>query len=180
MPVSLEKSPSASEEDKMTGCGIKIILGTVTLVGLGWACLYLIFSPSLWKTVIGEVEIDGIGEMHVGHAHDGDISYNYYVQIEGGISAYSEWTYFGWDLDASGKCKSARSSDGRFTCIYSQPSIHPWTQRGSDEMPLMVIHDRRSGLIWPTKKSDEEFTSFWLAAWRAIRLANPEVPNPPE
>jgi|TARA_B110000037_G_scaffold223123_1_gene302429 hypothetical protein len=47
-------------------------------------------------------------------------------------------------------------------------------------MPLMVIHDRKSGIIWPTEQSDKEFTSFWLAAWQATRRSNPERPKAPD
>ena len=145
------------------------------------AALWVAIYDSNRHHIIGKAPIGPVGEMQVAYQHDGDMSYNHYVRIVGKTTAYAEWTYVGWDLQASGKCKSASSSDGRFTCLYSR---HPLRPRGQllmeDTMPLMVIHDRKTGVIWPTEQSDEHFTSYWLSAWRIIRLSNPELPEVPE
>ncbi len=178
--------PMPSVQQIVRSC-LRILYKATAIVVAIFAVIFLLFwaflssgNRSIEDHTIGKVSITQLGEMQVGYQHDGDISYNYYVRIVGSTTAYSEWTYFGWDLKASGKCKSASSVDGRFTCIYSQHEIHPWEQLGLETIPLMVIFDRKSGLIWPTEKSDEHFTGYWLEAWRTFRLSNPELPEAPE
>lgn len=148
-----------------------------------------VIFPALWVAIngsnrhhiiIGKAPIGPLGEMQVAYQHDGDMSYNHYVRIVGKTSAYAEWTYVGRDLQASGKCKSASSSDGRFTCLYSQHPIKTQAHLIEQTIPLLVIYDHKTGVIWPTEQSDEHFTSYWLSAWRIIRLSNPELPEVPE
>lgn len=164
-----------------------IALGLIVFVFLVlplvfWGCMHLAFSPSLWKTKIGKAEIAGIGVMEVGHAHDGDITYNYYVRIKDSVGRYSDWTYFGWTVDFNDipeRCQSARSRDGQFTFIYADKELHTSHLSTIDSMPFMVIHDRDTGLIWPTMSSEPKWTGYWLGAWHAIRRDHSAIPKPP-
>lgn len=178
--------PMPSVQQIVRSC-LRILYKATAILLVIFALIFLLFwaflssgNRSIEDNTIGKVPITQLGEMQVGYQHDGDISYNYFVRIVGSTTAYSEWTYFGSDIEASGKCKSATSADGRFTCIYAQHDIRPRGQFLLETMPLMVIYDRNSGLIWPTEKSDQHFTGYWLEAWRTIRLSNPELPEAPE
>lgn len=161
------------------GC---MALGGLMILLLLYVTLWFAFSPSPWKTKIGKAEIPGIGVMEVGHAHDGDITYNYYVRIKDSVGRYSDWTYFGWTVDFNDipdRCQSARSRDGQFTFIYADKELHTSHLSTIDSMPFMVIHDRKTGLIWPTMSSEPKWTGYWLGAWRAIRMDHPAIPKPP-
>lgn len=169
MPVSLKKSPSASEEDKMAGCGIKIILGIVTLVGLGWACLYLIFSPSLWKTVIGRARTpDGI-ELCVGRAHDGDISYQYFARVRGAGEKQKEWTYVGWSLDPIDDVETAVTPDSKFAAV----------QFRCADGRVLVIYDAELDELWWISDDKGPSTLKFFRAWRQLHTVNQKLSEPP-
>lgn len=184
MASSLGPMPTAQQ---MAGSCLGICYRTmaviVAILAVICAIIWALVSwgnVSIEDHIIGKAPIAPKGEMQVGYQHDGDLSYDYYVRIVGGATTYSEWTRFGSDLNALGRCQFATSADGRFTCIYSHEPIRSRVRLLSDTMPLIVIHDRNSGMIWPTEQSDNHFLSFWLGAWRNIRLTNPDVPSLPD
>ena len=166
MPVSLEKTHFTSEEDTMVRWGIKIIVGIVTVVGLGWMCLYLVFSPSLWKTVIGEVRAPNGHTLDVGRAHDGDISYNYYVRVTGAKDEKLEnWTWVAWSLNPTDSCVTAITSDSRFAGIEFK----------SEDGSKLVIYDTQDKELWWNADDQWASTTKFINAWRILHARNNRI-----
>jgi len=170
MAFSLGQSPNKREVVKRAGCCIGIMGGTVLLLGLGWFGLYTIFSPSLWKTVIGEVKVSNGHKLSVGRAHDGDISYNYYVRVQGvGNNKLEDWTYVGWSLDPTEDSDTALTSDSRFAAIAFK----------CEDGGVLVIYDSEAKELWWNADDQWASTTKFISAWRLLYSKNPRLPAPP-
>lgn len=153
---------------KIAGCGIGIIGSVALALGLGWFGLYLMLGPSLWKTVIGEVEAD-VGKLCIGRAYDGDISYTYYARVQGADDVLQEWKYIDWSLDPTRHSETAVTSDSRFAAIAFV----------AEEGEAIVIYDSDSQELWWNADDQWKSRSKFFRAWRNLHSQNPRLPTPP-
>ena len=152
----------------------------VILLGVAVGMFFLFKGRGTRKVTISEIALENRERLVLSSVRDGSLSNDYFVRIEG--AEPSEWAYLGWSLDRESQLLTARSADGRFACIYSPHQITPWTQTLLNEMeskPLIVIYDRDSGVVWPTKDAGANFSSFWYSVWLELRRTNPHLPEFP-
>jgi hypothetical protein len=152
----------------LAGGGFALMGIVVLFLGMGWLLLYLIWSPSLRKTEIGEVEMAGHGTLCMARAHDGDISYNYYARVLGAGSELEKWARVGSSIERAKKCETAVTSDSRFSAISFE---------GQDGN--IVIYDSVAKELW--WHADQQWLSNYKfrPAWKLLHAKNPRLPKPP-
>lgn len=137
------------------------------LLLVGWFGLRLVFGESLWKTTIGEVRLESGVVLCLGTAHDGDISYDYFVRVRGSSPDFDQWTRVGWNLDHFEDCETAMTPDNRFACI------------ACERADLMVIFDSVERELWWRGHEQWNSDSKFVRAWRTLRTMNPRLPASP-
>ena len=168
MASSLGSPPSKRELLKVTVCGVAIFGGLGLALASGWIGLMIMLGPSLWKTVIGDVKTHGGNTLAIGRAHDGDISYNYYVRVRGAGGDLDEWTYVGYSLDPTRSSVTALTSDSRYAAIAFD----------TDNGKAMVIYDSDVKELWWNADNQWKSTSRFVRAWRLLYSENPHLPPP--
>lgn len=168
MASSLGPTPNKRESLKVTGCGIAIFAGIALSLASGWLGLMIMLGPSLWKTVIGNVEMQGGSTLCIGRAHDGDISYNYYVRVRGSGGNLEDWTYVGYSLNPTRRSVTALTSDSRYAAIAFD----------TDERKVMVIYDSDAKELWWNADNQWKSTSRFVRVWRLLYSKNPQLPPP--
>jgi hypothetical protein len=170
MASSLGRSLNKREATKLAGCGIGIIVGIFMSLGLGWLFIYMIFSPSLWKTNVTQVRMPSGNILCIGRAHDGDISYNYYVRVRGaGDERLEEWSYVSWSLDPVDSAETAVTRDSRFAAAEFK----------GEYGLIMVIYDSIDRELWWNADDQWQSTTKFIGAWRQLHAINPRLSAPP-
>lgn len=169
MPVSLETAQDRPNAKSVLRCTTAVLGGFIVLVGLTWLFLYLAFSPSLWKTVIGEARTPSGVELSIDRAHDGDISYEYFARVRGSGGKHMDWTYVGWSLDPTSKTETAVTKDSKFAGV----------EFTTTDGPTLVIYDTdEDTLSWISDIKGPDTLKFFRA-WRQLYAQNPKLSEPP-
>ncbi len=168
MASSLGSPPTKRELGKLASCGFAIV-GLVFFLGLGWLPFYLMVGPSLWKTVMGEVKIKDHGTLCIGRAHDGDLSYNYYVRVRGAGDELENWTRVDRSSDPTKHSETALTSDSRYAAVSFE----------SADGERMVIYDSVAKELWWNANDQWRSNARFVRAWTLLRAQNPRLPFPP-
>lgn len=146
-----------------------ILLSLSAVIFLCWSMMYLAFSPSLGKTEIGSVELKNGQELSLGWAHDGDISYQYYVRVKGANEALQEWAYVDWHIKQIQHCDTAVSPDGRFAAVAFEGS----------QGTKIVLYDSQEQELWWERHDQWLSMPKFLRAWKTLHASHPNLPAPP-
>lgn len=143
-------------------CLIALVL---VMAAVPFVFYYLIFAPSPWKTVIGEMKLGNGTELSVGRTHDGDIAYDYHVKVRGKHARPVAWTGFAGGVTPAEGCEMARTADSRFTGI----AIAGDDARGA------VIYDAVDDELWLGHEGDWRKKERFKRVWRELEKVNPRL-----
>lgn len=149
-------------------CILIPLLGTI---GLFWLIIWFLTSNHI--TVIGKTVIEGQGEFLLGQNNDVDFGNKLWVKL-----GNSEWQSVGWSMNGAGDSISATSPNRRFHAIVAEGSWNI-SQFAQQDIPIIVIFDSQTRLIWPTVGGEVKPRHFWMDAWKQIKDTNPRFPKPP-
>ena len=151
----------------------------ITFLAAACSVTYLAFGPPIWKTSLGRHVLPGGGELLIGQDHDGDISHRLWVKVSGEKSRHPQWEEIGWSIEAAEECRFIQTSDGRYSCFTSNSKVtrrlHGSTQQL--EAPILIIYDRESGVVWPTKEAYTLPNKTWHDGWQALKKVDPSLPE---
>jgi hypothetical protein len=135
------------------------------IVAAQFVFLFFMFSPTPWKTVIGEVKLGNGTTLSVGRGHEGKTSHVYYVRVRGTDCKPVEWTEFASGVTAVERCEMAWTPDSRFTGM---------VVRGRETLGS-VIYDAVDDELWFGREADVPKRIKFVRAWKQLEKVNPRV-----
>ena len=146
------------------GC---LLVFALVMVATPFVLHYWIWSPSLWKTVIGEVKLKDGTSIRVGRMHDGEFTYEYHVMVRGKNRKPMEWRYFTSSFQPVDRCEMATTGDGRFTGVAVMGDL------GAGSVIYDAVEDELSRVRDEHWERERKFEG----AWRELRKINPSLPE---